>query len=50
MTLASELAIYADELGPDANENVLPIPKEELDISSDILKQNPGYFSYLCTL
>ena len=37
------ITVDARTFGPGANENVLPIPKEELDISGDILKQNPGY-------
>ena len=28
---------------PTDNRNVLPIPKEELDVCGDILQQNPGY-------
>jgi len=33
----------ARTFAPGANENVLPIPKDELDVCGDILKQNPGY-------
>ncbi|MBQ7072845.1 MAG: RagB/SusD family nutrient uptake outer membrane protein [Bacteroidales bacterium] len=28
---------------PDDYRNVLPIPKDELDLCGDVLKQNPGY-------
>jgi len=31
------------EFAPNNTYNVLPIPKEELDICGSILKQNPGY-------
>ncbi len=37
------ITIDAHTYAPGANENVLPIPTEELDIAGDILKQNPGY-------
>ncbi|NLZ20361.1 MAG: RagB/SusD family nutrient uptake outer membrane protein [Bacteroidales bacterium] len=39
-TIKSGLGTY----GPDHYQNVLPIPKDEIDIcGEDVLKQNPGY-------
>ena len=37
------ITVNAKTYAPTANENVLPIPKEEIDLGQGKLKQNPGY-------
>lgn len=33
----------ARDFGPESNLNILPIPKEEIDVNGGLLQQNPGY-------
>lgn len=37
------ITVNAKTYAPTANENVLPIPKEEIDLGKGKVKQNPGY-------